>query len=348
MSEAEALQVFGNTINATYAQYQGGDTDIVFTYAGLSQAAAYTLVCDTQTEFDPSSWSWLVYSSPALSPDPNPQRIQFDIRPLYSIFDTSQIHTAISFSTGRSFGGVHSPSADTFNSPQWKWNISGSDTVFENSLEDGDGHFAYFYGYTFSGTANPFYYNYVPMDFSAQNNVSAYSYRAVFSGQYDDGYYYLMLACPYIDNSGSGESGIVTTVSGQAIANIETGINNINSGINELNTQMNELNTGISGLVSGQQQEIDILSDIIQNITIPNVSAPASLYLDPVGTLPDPNYDQIIDAADDVLDDLPPALVGVASLWAVVDSVLGVDSAFLWLIPLCIFLCVCSWVVWRR
>lgn len=307
MTTQEALQVFGNTISAKYSRYQGGEEDITFTYSGVSQASGYILVNSSQTDFDPSEFVWLVYASPMTYPDPRPAVIQFDISPTYSIIDTNQIHTAIALTTGNN----PSPSAATYQSPQWNWNINGSSVTFENQDEDGNGLMAYFYGYTFS-TANPFYYNYVPMDFSSQSTISAYSYRATFYGQYADGYYWLMLAVPYISQNASGETGIVTTSSGTtttAPAGSATDLTETNGLISSVISAITNLPSTIASAIrslfvpedgfmddfkddmqdlledhlGGLYQAIDLIEDFISSII--NVT-PHSTFTVPAVTLP--------------------------------------------------------------
>lgn len=315
MSPQEALQVFGNTIECTYSRYQAGQEDIVFTYSGVSQAQGYTLVNENTTTFDPSSFDWLVYSSPVLYPDVRPSVITFDIKPTYSIFDTTQIHTALALTTGNN----PSPSASVYNSPQWKWNIAGSDVTYENRDEDGNGLMAYFYGYTFQ-TANPFYYNYVVMDFSSQNRISGYSYRATFNGQYNDGYYWLMIACPYIDESASGESGIVTgTTASPYVVTIDVNVTVDNSVIE---SQLN-----------------DYLGGDDTNIT---TFAPVDL-----GTIPTIDINKLQHDVD-IGDVIERTSSGLAVWWGLIGSVMSACPFLVWLVPVLIVVAVLGWALWRK
>lgn len=125
---------------------------------------------------------------------------------------------------------------------------------------------------------------------------------------------------------------------------LNTGMNELNTGVSELNSGMNELNTGVSELHS---DVLDVGSNIVSALLVPDETL-ASMNLEPLDTLPDLNYNQVIDDADDVLEDIPSGIVGAASIWAMLDLLFGVDSAFIWIIPLAIFMCVACWVIWRK
>ena len=131
-----------------------------------------------------------------------------------------------------------------------------------------------------------------------------------------------------------------TTASGTTAAdwaNVESGISQMNSGIDDLNSGIDEMH---SDIVSG-------VSDIVSALIVPSDSL-GDLVLDPIDTLPQEyDYDDIIDTAAEVIEDIPPGIVGAASLWGMLDMLFGVDSTFVWLIPLAVFMCIAAWVLYR-
>ena len=97
MTPQEALQVFGNQIQAQY--FDGSDyTDCVFQYDSVQ--AVTSIESEGSYQFGVGSQFLRYYcflSSGTVQQ--NPAYITFDISPTYSIIDTNQIHTFIALSS---------------------------------------------------------------------------------------------------------------------------------------------------------------------------------------------------------------------------------------------------------
>ena len=197
---------------------------------------------------------------------------------------------------------------------------------------------------------------YDDVDFSINhvyyNNLRTSSFPSISTSKT---YSMLYVMCPYTyGNFSASVVDTTTTTTGTTSANyadvvsgldeLNTGMNELNTGVSELNSGMDELNTGVSELHS---DVLDIGSNVISALLVPDETL-ASMNFDPLDTLPDLNYNQVIDDADDVLEDIPSGIVGAASMWAMLDLLFGVDSAFIWIIPLAIFMCIACWVIWRK
>lgn len=109
---------------------------------------------------------------------------------------------------------------------------------------------------------------------------------------------------------------------------------------------------GIAGQVAQAKDDVQGIATDISAIgsllVVDEQQTQSVLYLDPIDTLPTLDYHQVIDDVDGVLDDIPAAVAGTASIWGIISAFFTSDSVWLWLVPLCIFLCLASFVLWRR
>ena len=160
------------------------------------------------------------------------------------------------------------------------------------------------------------------------------------------GQLYFCIWLPYVggDMTDRPPQTMTTASTSADWANVESGISQMNSGINDLNSGIDDLNSGVdevhSDIVSG-------VSGIVSALVVPSDSL-GDLVLDPIDTLPQEyDYDDIIDTAAEVIEDIPPGIVGAASLWGMLDMLFGVDSTFIWLIPLAVFMAIAAWVLYR-
>lgn len=190
MTSSEALQVFGDTISAKY--FNGTDyVDIEYRYQFVGSISS--VYSDTSFESVYEGASFLLYATPTIYPSSNPDYITFDIKPQYSIFNTTQIHTFIALN------GADYALGSAYQSPSWDWIVNGSSLHAENSA-------------TYDGAKSYFYYSdywtFVPFDFRAQNAFSAYSIRATFHGNSTyGGNSWLAIGIPYVDVDAEGEPG---------------------------------------------------------------------------------------------------------------------------------------------
>ena len=228
MDTTEALQVFGSTFEITY--YNGSDY--------VSSTATYTggtrTLQDSVGQY-PAGAECLQYTAPVTNLSINPAYITLQINPQYSIFDTTQLHTAIFvYSTS-------SAACPPYQTPDWRWTISGSESIFYGELDS-----EYNIKSADVGSDRCFY---IPVDFSQQSTFAASSVRCTFCAPVSvyNGYLYFYIAPPYLSSDAFGQNGStssVTTVStssssgsgGQSVDMTQTNgiLSAIQSGINGL------------------------------------------------------------------------------------------------------------------
>lgn len=322
MTPAESLEVFGTTINAKY--YNGSDyTDCSFSYVGtvgINSVFPYASGGDyVKGGVGRTLLKYAVDST--FSPVLNPSYITFDIAPLYSIFDTTQIHSCIALSSQGAVSG-------SYLSPTWEWIIGGQYTNFENSALDDNGYKAYFW------SSENLRYTFVPMDFVGQSTTSGYSQRATFAGNISASgtpRYTLLIGCPYIDSSASGSEGTFTTGGGGS------GGSDINVAVT-VNINMDDTNNLLTG-IAGQVGSIE---SALYGGT--NVS---ELTLGTVQSMPVSFDETAISEALAVLNDVPEELAGGGFIWYLAYKVLHVSSPLFALFPLLLMLSLAAWCLWR-
>lgn len=237
MSAADALQVFGSTIECRYPHPSGsGYVTGHFTYSGLHTAP---LGIHSTSGFSYTGGTFLMYTSDFNSVSSSPDYITVDIQPTYSIFDTTQIHSAILMSN------VGYVNLSAYDSPFWDWNYNGNSYHLEENGEEREGN--NILGYVTSDGVN---YNYVCCDFTSQNTTSGYSYRAGFSGvQPSSGYgFRLLIGLPYVSSGSTGTNGTFSVTSGGGSSGGDTNIN-VNIDMTETNEKIDETN-GILGTIN--------------------------------------------------------------------------------------------------
>lgn len=233
MTASEARQVFGDTISCMY--YNGSDyVSGVFSYDSYN-----TWTPDSISSADGSYTYegnvWLQYTASLSGLSSNPNFITVDLSPLYSIFDTTQIHTCIALTTSQSISTV-------YQSPAWDWVFSGVSYHIENSDTSANGNYhAYFNHAGFSLT-------YVCADLMSQSLSSGYSSRAVFYGNSGLSPMRLYIGVPYVDISASGETGTFPVTTGGGSSG-DTNIN-VNVDMSETNEKIDETNGLLGNIIS--------------------------------------------------------------------------------------------------
>ena len=256
MTATEARQTFGDTIICTY--YNG--TDFVtgeFRYNKVLQQSPYN-VDSASGSYTFTGDTWIEYKS-NFSSDvvANPQYITLDIQPTYSIFDTTQIHTAIALST------LNDISASAYQSPSWDWLYNGITHHIENNDTSANGDFKSRF------TLDGYQFTYVCADLSSAASVSGYSYRAVFCGNTKgSGSMYLEIAVPYVDIDSSGETGTFTSVSGSSGTGSSVDLSPTNTILEEQ-----------TGILQQIKQAIQGFFDTIKNALVA-VFVPSSDFMD--------------------------------------------------------------------
>ena len=158
---------------------------------------------------------------------------------------------------------------------------------------------------------------------------------------------YLFVFFPSSYGNVSHDSSIVTTVTQDAgnlppiTVNVDVDLGPVVSGLDGIAGQVAQAKDDVQGIATD-------ISAIGSLLAVDEQLTQSVLYLDPIDTLPTLDYHQVIDDVDGVLDDIPAAVAGTASIWGIISAFFTSDSVWLWLVPLCIFLCLASFVLWRR
>lgn len=253
----------------------------------------------------------------------------------------------------RTFWGICS-SLETSGSPNPVFSL--------NSISDYPNNFVSGGSSALPSASSPQYYNASTIRFAYQGqSYYACTMRALtydetdgtisqlnFDGSrfFGTGQLWLFVATPYSYGDVSHDSPTTTTVTNAAelppiTVNVDVDLGPVVSGLD-----------GIAGQVAQAKEDVQgIATDIsaIGSLLAVDVQQTQSvLYLDPIDTLPTLDYHQVIDDVDGVLDDIPAAVAGTASIWGIISAFFTSDSVWLWLVPLCIFLCLASFVLWRR
>lgn len=199
MDTTEALQVFGSSFQVTY--YNG--TEYVNTTAIYTNGTR-TLQDDVGQY--PAGAACLQYTAPVENLNHNPEYITLDIKPEYSIFNTSQLHTAIMVYC------TSSAAVPPYQTPQWRWTVNGSESIFYGLLDANSN--------IDTVTVASDVCIYIPVDITQQSTFQANSLRVTLVAPVSvyNGNLYIYLAPPYLSSdafgeSGTGSSGSTTTTS---------------------------------------------------------------------------------------------------------------------------------------
>lgn len=319
MTAQEALDVFGSQISAQY--FDGSDyVDCTFSYDSVQSVTSIDSTASYQFGVGAQFLRYYCFLS-AGTVQQNPAYITFDIKPTYSILNTTQIHSFIALSSRLRVG-------TTYQSPSWDWSVGGSTVHLENrdlSSGAGSGYYASLYG---GGVTNAVF---VPFDYSSASMTSAYSYRATFSGNYGMGdnsnRYALCIGIPYIDNNATGATGTLPPEESQPDINVnvnvdlsgmESRLDDVAGGIDSINSALYD-DSGLSGLSS------------VDDVGIPPLQFDYST----------------IDDVGEVLEDVPEEVAAGGFWWKLAFDVLHFDSPFWAIVPLICILALCRYLLWR-
>lgn len=231
-----------------------------------------------------------------------------------------------------------------------------------NSIADYPNNFVSGGSAALPSASSPEYYNASIIRFAYQNqSYYACTMRAL---TYDDtngtisqlnfdgsrffgtGQLWLFIATPYSYGDVSHDSPTTTTGTNAAelppiTVNVDVDLGPVVSGLDGIAGQVAQAKEDVQGIATD-------ISAIGSLLAVDEQQTQSVLYLDPIDTLPTLDYHQVIDDVDGVLDDIPSAVAGTASIWGIISAFFTSDSVWLWLVPLCIFLCLASFVLWRR
>ena len=294
MTTQQALDIFGSSISCQY--FDGSDyVDGTFLYDSSYQMTSYN--SRSVTDYIAARPYFLRYVATLNNVSTDRSYITVDVRPSYSIFDTSQLHTCIALSSGNVLPG------GSFQSPTWDWFWGGSSVHLENNvLQQGtNGYRATLY----IANANC---TYVPCDFSSQSATSGYSVRACFYGNtgISTTQYYLYIGVPYVDADASGMNGTSTSVSGGSGGG-STEINvNVDVDMDETNGLLGDIADLLGGIVDG-----------IKNLFIPDDEALEEFS------------DDLSDLLEDHLGGIYEAVDLIAGIWDQFENVSASSSIYI-------------------
>lgn len=283
MDTAEALQVFGSSFTVTY--YNG--SEYVETTASYTNG---TRTLQNNVGDYPSGAECLQYTAPVVNLSHNPEYITLDLRPQYSIFNTSQLHTAIMIYC------TSSASVPPYQTPDWRWTVNGNESVFHGVLDNNNN--------ISTVTVASDVCIYVPVSITQQSTFTANSVRVTVIAPVSvyNGNLYFYLAPPYLSNDAFGESGTggtTTTTSGSSgggevdleetnglldgILDAISGLGNMILGLfipsqEFLEDWIDAMKELLEDHLGGIYQAIDEIVDMFDSIT--GVSASSTIHID--------------------------------------------------------------------
>lgn len=329
MTPAEALQVFGNEIHAQY--YNGTDyVDCVFRYdslktiTGIESEGTYQFTAGAQ---------FLRYYCFQTGVVRNPQFITFDIKPTYSISNTSQIHTFIALGSDGYISG-------TYQSPSWDWSVGGSTIHLENNDRTVSG------GDIRARLSGDDLYNasFVPFDWSSPSKSSGYSFRATFSGNQPLGYnndrYVLALGLPYISFDATGSNGTLPPESSQPDINVSVSVD-----MSGVESRLDAVQSGLGNVAERVGDAVDGVNDIKDAINAAQGDSLASV--EDVGVPPLPFDESTVDDVGEMLNDVPEEIAAGGFWWSLAFDVLHFSSPYWLIVPLICLLALMRHLLWR-
>lgn len=249
MTESECLDLFGTEISASY--YNGsGYVDTTFLYQNVRVCNYKSINAESESlEYLDIGTQFLHYYAEVPGMIPNMSYFSVRIRPNYSIFNTTQIHSVIALSTGGYNYSSEPIVSSTFISPSWDWVFDEQSFHFENAREGTpSGKMAMIRLGSTVNSGGGYFATFCPADMTSITVSSGYSIQATFYGntRSDSSTVHLYIAFPYVDSPATGSNGIVGSTS--PIPDI-----NINIDIEETNGILGGISDILSGLVEGIQ-----------------------------------------------------------------------------------------------
>lgn len=332
MTAQEALEVFGSQISAQY--FDGSDyVDCTFSYDSVQSVTSIDSTASYQFGVGAQFLRYYCFLSPG-TVQQNPAYITFDIKPTYSILNTTQIHSFIALSSRLRVG-------TSYQSPSWDWSVGGSTVHLENrdlSSASGSGYYASLYG---GGVTNAVF---VPFDYSSAQMTSAYSYRATFSGNYGMGdnsnRYALCIGIPYIDNNATGATGTLPPEESQPDINV-----NVNVDLSGVESRLDDVQSGLGDVAERVGDAVDGVNDIKDAITAAQGDSLASV--EDVGIPPLPFDESTVDDVGEMLNDVPEEVAAGGFWWSLAFDVLHFSSPYWLIVPLICLLALMRHLLWR-
>lgn len=351
MTPSETVEFYGNSIPCTY--YNGSE----FVTVNLRPTSNYTYHFGSSTtrfettDYITSSLSWVMYYSTVDVSDytSNPNYLNIDITPNLTVTNCSDFYAAVATrcSTNGSTSQSSQPSvsASAYDASFFDISAAGQTLRFSNSLLTTQDNSQYLCPcMTRDGLSSYWSCLYVPVEWHTSTLSTVSTLRAGFYGATRNGggssaRFEVYLSCPYVNPvEADVEQGVITTAPPSSGGDINV---TVNVDLSPLETALQNVGSDVQGIAND-------VSGIGSLLAVDSPETVVKLELEPIDTLPTLDYHKVIDDVDAVLDDIPSAVAGTASIWGIIGSLFTSDSIWLWLVPFCIFMCLASFVLWRR
>lgn len=245
MTPAETRLIFGDSFDGKY--YNGNDyVSVTFRYAGNTSV-------DSSDWTDPDGYfvqgrDVLIYSASASGVNSNASYVTVDVTPQYSLFDFDTLYTNIGVTN------AYTQNVSAYQTPFWTWFIDGQTVRFEGSSTiPASGQFPQ----VILRNSTSRKYIFCPVKYTNQSTVSGYSLRAGFYGASTySSTLTVYIACPYITDGATGETGTFTTTSGGSGGDVNV---NVDIDLEETN-----------GLLDGILDVLGGLGDMLLGLFIPS------------------------------------------------------------------------------
>lgn len=351
LTPAETIEFYGSDLSCTY--YNGSEFVTVtlhptsnYTYHFANSSTRYEA-----TDYITSSLPWIMYYSTVDVSDyvSNPNYLNIDITPNLTVSGCSDFYAAVATrcSTQGSSSQSSQPSVSTaaYDASFFDILAAGQRLHFSNSLLTTLDNSRYLCPcMTRDGISSCWSCLYVPVEWhtttlSTVSTLRAGFYGATRNGGGDSARFEVYLSCPYVNPiEADVEQGVITTAPPSSGGDINV---TVNVDLSPLETALQNVGSDVQGIAND-------VSGIGSLLVVDSPETIARLDLEPIDTLPTLDYHKVIDDVDAVLDDIPSAVAGTASIWGIIGSLFTSDSVWMWLVPFCVFMCLASFVLWRR
>lgn len=339
MTAEEAYEFYGDEIRCVYYSTSGYKSVTLtpsssrYVYYRSSSYSAYYNFPEWATS---TTIPYVAYFAYVSDYSQNPSYLGFDISPNVHFSDCNAVRLVAS-----SYLGAGDVSASAYNESFFEI-FAGNTLRYSNTPYLSQNDVYSVLGLYRSGQSG-FRTLPVLIDYSSDTLGDVSLLRIGFNGgRTDDGYISLYLSAPLVNEDSTPQQGVVTgtvpTGSGGGDVNVTV---NVDVDLSPLETAINAVGSDVQGIAND-------VSGIGSLLVVDSPETIVRLDLEPIDTLPTLDYHKVIDDVDAVLDDIPSAVAGTASIWGIIGSLFTSDSIWLWLVPFCIFMCLASFVLWRR
>lgn len=341
MTPTEAYAFYGDSIECTY--YNGSGYSTVSLVPSTARRVYYRASVQFYGEDIPSwmgydtSLQYVYYYATVSNYSNNPAYLGVDIRPNVHFANCTDFRfAALAYCGNNNIPNTSAGYSDSF--------IYINNLRFSNASNVSQSGYYPAIPLTRDGSSGSWYNLAVWADYHSDVIDTANLVRVGFNGaRLDGGEIGIYLSLPQYNSSavpGTGtipDSGAVTTAPLPPY--------NVNVTVD---VDLSPLQTDIQNVASDVVGIGNDVSGILGILGYEETETLAVLDLDPLDTLPTLDYVGALETADAILDDIPEVLSGSAVIFTMLNSIVATNSIWLVLIPVCMMLCLASWVIWRR